>query len=510
MKAQDNKQQGRIDEKRYQEFLAKFQVDLEAAMSLVNPTPANIALYARILSRMGDSGRALAALGPALDHDPASPVLRVTLGQVHYDRKDYPAALAEANAVLELDPANKEALALKHFSEGRLDPGAAKSALAQGIRGGARAEQFRAPLTKDSPKVQALVPRIRAARNGGDMRTAMSLTQKLMRAEPASEYTQEIYRIVAKDYARWQRVQATIGNINSAKAALLAGRGDEALAWANNAVQTDPAPEVMKFAEEVRGIVGDGKIRETPQKSKPSSPKDGGIPLWPILPISGLGAAAFVVAKSRKTVESEDGFDGENRPVYGRLQQFVAGAVLAGLAGAGIYLAGATVIPVAVRYLAVPSQHAIRLAQSEAGAINPRSAAASKVGAQQANAAAQEATEVVRQVVIKKGEILNRVWDSRWTKEPPGAGFSGPTGASFCRGNCMPINSGSAITQRGLNIPGVSNNAGNAGTFRATEDIVVSVRQSIGGAAEEIVVSRPDISKLRMIEQASLPPGTAK
>lgn len=367
---QEDKQRDLIDEKRYQEFLKKFRADLEAAMARVEPTPANTAQHARILSRLGDSEQALGALGPALEQDPANPALRAALGQIRFDQKDYPAALAEANAVLELDPANKGALALKHFSEGRIGPGgAASSAVAQGIPGGAAIEQFRAPLAKDSPKVQALVPSIRDARSSGDMRTAMSLAQELMRAEPASEYAQEIYRIVAKDHARWQRVQATIGYINSAKAALTAGRGDEASAWANKAVQTDPAPAVLKFAEDVRKIVGEGKIEETPQK--PKAPKDDGIPLWPMLPIAGLGAAAYAVAKSRRTVESEDGFDEENRPLYGRLQQFVAGAILAGIAGAGVYFVGAATIPVALRYLAGPGQHTTRLLQSEAGAINP-------------------------------------------------------------------------------------------------------------------------------------------
>ncbi|PIR18604.1 MAG: hypothetical protein COV48_06595, partial [Elusimicrobia bacterium CG11_big_fil_rev_8_21_14_0_20_64_6] len=228
-KTQKDKGQGRVDEKRYQEFLVKFRADLEAAMARVKPTPPNAALHARILSRLGDSEQAMSALGPALGQDPDNPALRVGLGHIHYDKKDYPAALAEANAVLARDPANKDALALKYSSEGRIAPGgAAPSATVPGVSGGtsdgavAVTEQFRAPRAMDSPKVQALVPRIRDARGSGDMRTAMSLTQELMRTEPASEYTQEIYRIVAKDYVSWQRDQETIGYIYSAKAALKA------------------------------------------------------------------------------------------------------------------------------------------------------------------------------------------------------------------------------------------------------------------------------------------------
>jgi len=81
------------------------------------------------------------------------------------------------------------------------------------------------------------------------------------------------------------------------------------------------------------------------------------------------------VAKSRKTVESEDGFNEDDRPQPGELQRFVAGSILAGLAGAGLYLGGAYVVaagtPIVTRFMAGPGQQAMRLAQSEAGAINP-------------------------------------------------------------------------------------------------------------------------------------------
>lgn len=301
-KVQEEKKQGLIDETRYREFLKGFRADLASEMDRIDPTPADAVLHARILSRLGDSEQAAATLRPALEQDPDSPSLRLALSRIRYDHKDYPGALAEANAVLARDPANKEALALKHSSAGRIGTGGTASDT-QRRAGAAAAERSRSPLAKDSAEVQALIPRIRDARDHGDMPAAMSLAQELMRIEPASVRSQEIYRSVTQEHARWQRVQKTVGRIDRAE-----------------------APE------------------------KPAPP-NGGIPLWPILPISGLGAAAFVVAKSRRTVESQDGFDEENRPRYGRLQRFVAGAVLAGLAGAGIYLTGAAAIPVAARYL---------------------------------------------------------------------------------------------------------------------------------------------------------------
>ncbi|MBI2385009.1 MAG: tetratricopeptide repeat protein [Elusimicrobia bacterium] len=507
---QEDRKQDRIDEKRYQEFLTKFRTDLDAAMAGVKPTPANTVLHARILSRLGDTEQALAALGPTLAHDLANPAVRVALGQVRYDQKDYPAALAEANAILARDPENKDALALKHSSGGRIGPGAAApSAGVQGIGTAAVAEQFRAPRAKDSPKVQALVPRIREARDSGDLRTAMTLAQELMRVEPSSEYAQEIYRIVTKDYARWQRVQKTVGYINSAKTALSAGRGDEALDWAQKAVQTDPAPEVMKFAEEVRQIVDDGKVEAVPQKRKEPEPGSGGIPLWPMFPVFGLGAASYAVAKSRKTVESEDGFNEDDRPQPGELQRFVVGSILAGLAGAGLYLGGAMVVsagaPLAARFMSGPGQQAMRLARSEAGAINPRSIQGVEGAALQEKVAAEEAAEIVRQVVIKKGEILNRVWHSEWTK---GSKLSGPEGYSYCRGACLPINASSAIEGRGLNV-GVINNARSGALYRVTDDVVVTIRRSIGGYNEEILLRGPeDVKKLQLISASvsSIPP----
>lgn len=74
---QEDKKQGRIDERRYGQFLTKFRADLESTMARIEPAPANTALHARILSRLGDSERAASALGPALEQDPDNPTLRL-------------------------------------------------------------------------------------------------------------------------------------------------------------------------------------------------------------------------------------------------------------------------------------------------------------------------------------------------------------------------------------------------------------------------------------------------
>ena len=464
-KAQEDEQQGRIDEKGYQEFLGKFRADLKEAKSLVKPIPANTALHARILSRLGDSGQAAAALRPALDQDPGSPALRLALSQVRYEQKDYSAALAEANAVLERDPANKDALALKHSSEGRIGMG-----IAGGKPGGTASTPMPPPGLEDSSKALALVSRIQDARRIGDMRGAMASAQELMRADPTSEYAQRIYRGVAREYARTQRV---------------------------------PEP--------VRDLKLAGDSRE--EGSNTPAHKGGMPPLWPMLPVAGLGAAAYAVGRSRKTVESEEGFNENDRPQPGELQRFVAGSILAGLAGAGLYLGGAMMIgaatPLATRLMTGPGHQAMRLARSEAGAIGPRATQAGEVSALQGKVAAEEATEVVRQVVIKRGEILNRVWHSEATSVS--RGLSGPIGSSYCRGSCLPINAASALQRRGLEkIPGVAvNNARQGALWRAQEDIVALSRKAIGGIDEEIVLQRADLNKLELIPESisKIPPG---
>jgi tetratricopeptide (TPR) repeat protein len=122
-RAQADKAAGRSDEKSYKAFVVRFRADLDGAMSRARPTPVNQALYARILSRLGDSRAALSTLSSALKASPKNPGLHVAAADVSYRRKDYPAALAEAKAALKLDPGNKEALTLEHFSEGRVAPG---------------------------------------------------------------------------------------------------------------------------------------------------------------------------------------------------------------------------------------------------------------------------------------------------------------------------------------------------------------------------------------------------
>ena len=119
-KIEGSKEKGRLTPERYKESVIRFHSELEAAMSEAPPSPANTALHARILARLGEFRRAAEALSAALNQDPANPDLRLALSQVRFDERNYSAALTEADAVLALEPDNKEALTLKHFSEGRV------------------------------------------------------------------------------------------------------------------------------------------------------------------------------------------------------------------------------------------------------------------------------------------------------------------------------------------------------------------------------------------------------
>lgn len=273
---QEDHRQGRLEEKACTDAIAAFRSDLAATISGLEPSSDNAALHARILSRLGEPKEAFAALGPALARDPDAAGLRLALSQVLLEQKNYRAALAEANAVLERDPRNKEALAIKFESQGRAEPSPAAS-------------------------------------------SAQAPAHSAAAAAPV---------VAAKS------------------------RG--------------PRPSVVPSIESAEPPV--------------PVPESGGLPLWPVVPAAGLGVAAFAVRRSRTTVESEDGFNEGDRPQPGRLQEFVAGAVLAGMAGAAVYLGGVYVVgaatPLANRFMAGPGQQAMRLARSQTGAINPGKAKA--------------------------------------------------------------------------------------------------------------------------------------
>jgi hypothetical protein len=342
---------------------ARFRAELDKVKAEVPVSSDNSALEARILARLEEE-----------------PVQRLALGRTRYEEQNYPAALAEADAVLRRDPTNKEALTLKHFSEGR---------------------------------------------------AAMNVTPP-----------PPVFHFVA----------------------------DQTTLPVKLRIKLPPATAPPAIVAR----------RATP----PAAP--GPLPLLPLAGAAVLGLAAYEVSRSRAAYQSAEGLDDEHPKPVGPYQRLVAGAILAGAAGALVYTLGAAAVSAA--------PIALRIASSESGAINPGSTEIVEEMIPQTEAVAAD----TEQIVIKKGEILNRVWHSAWTK---GSQLSGPNGYSYCRGACLPIHAARAVEGRGLDV-GVINDARVGGLYAVTEDVTVFVRRSIGGSDEEILLRSPeDMRKLKFIRE---------
>jgi hypothetical protein len=110
------------------------------------------------------------------------------------------------------------------------------------------------------------------------------------------------------------------------------------------------------------------------------------------------------------------------------------------------------------------------------------------------------------QIVLQEGQYINRVWDSRWT---PGSKFSGPFGGSYSPNGALPINAATAVETRGLNIPGVLNNAERGGVFAPTRNIPATLRTSIGGTESELLIAPQYRQYLNLIDESvsTLPVG---
>ena len=98
--------------------------------------------------------------------------------------------------------------------------------------------------------------------------------------------------------------------------------------------------------------------------------------------------------------------------------------------------------------------------------------------------------------VVRTGSELNRVFDSRWQFGRP---YSQPMGGSFSPGSTLPTSASQAIFDRGLNWPGVVNNAELGVIYKANRNLPATFRTSLGGTAPEIKVLEQYRSSLKPV-----------
>lgn len=107
--------------------------------------------------------------------------------------------------------------------------------------------------------------------------------------------------------------------------------------------------------------------------------------------------------------------------------------------------------------------------------------------------------------VVRAGDTLNRVFDTRWQFGLP---VSQPMGGSFAPGHDMPSSAAIAIAERGLTAwPRAVNNAQLGVVWQATQNIPATFRTSIGGTAPEVLIGNSFRNHLSQVSgYISIPP----
>jgi tetratricopeptide (TPR) repeat protein len=398
MQKQEARDKSELPPEKYQEFVANFRAELAAVMGRIPPTPESKGLHAQILARLGEQerGQALASLEQAITEDPENPALLVAKGSILHEQKDYPAAAALAQQAWEASGrTDKRAWALLKMSEGRT-AGGQTGEPAPRLRPAADFARLEWSIPENhdiNPRAMGFVQQAIAARGKGEMAATMSGAQAAMNADPTSVAVQKFYGLVRDDQAK----QAdTLAYIRQAAESMHAGRGPEAIAWAQKAYDRSPGDDTYGILEDVRrrGAAMDAKRAPEPAKA----PK-GGNPALPLALFAGGSLAAyglFQVAKSKGARASEDGLDPAPyvSPEQAR-RNYVNSAVYIGTpivifglvyGGPIAWRAAAPVVTGAWQQLRGSAQH---LATSEAGALFPGEASAAGRAAQRAPSALQ-------------------------------------------------------------------------------------------------------------------------
>jgi tetratricopeptide (TPR) repeat protein len=396
LEKQEARDKGALLPDQYQAFVGGFRVELGAAMSRTPPTPANKGLHAQILSRLGAEDRqaAIAGLMQALEKSPDDPELLRAQAQISYESGNFPAAAEAAKHAWESSGRkDKAAWGLLKMSEGRV---AATGSSSPSLMKVAPAPQpttldWTIPKNNDiSPKAMDFIQSAIAARGRGDMAATWSNAQAAMNADPTSTAVQSFYSAVQDERAQTQETHAFI---QKAVAAMGAGNGEEAVAWARKAHERSPGEDTKAILEDVQRRSAGVK---TPTPDRAPAPNRG-MPLLPLM-AAGVGLSAlglYKVALSRGTSSSEEGLNPspEVSPEQVR-RNYVNSAVVIGtpiVVAALVYggpMAWRAIAPTATTLVRGGQQSIQQVTASEAGALFPEEQAASRL-AQRAPSALQ-------------------------------------------------------------------------------------------------------------------------
>jgi len=251
------------------------------------------------------AGKNVVAIGAKLrELEPKKPDGYAIEAEGYYRLGDYPAAAVQARQAWELSGrADQNALSILKASEGRSAAVPAAAATASAPDGVTVAgADFTIPEKNDiSPKAMAFVRQAVAARREGDMARTWTSIQAAMNADPASTAVQTLYSFAKEDRAKYTE---TLDSLRRSKEALAAGRGKEAVDWAQKAADRSGDPGVRGILELTKRR--SAKLAQAPAKSEAPA---GGTPLWPIGAGLGLAAAGYGLYRSKQTYASVDGLD---------------------------------------------------------------------------------------------------------------------------------------------------------------------------------------------------------